>query len=169
MTKPRNKEYIRKISELVDEYTPSEIVKITNIPKGTVYRILGRENWDMCNLCKLRLSKGKCEVCRDKRSKKHSTRTWKTSGIISDARNAVINHFSNGSNSCACCGENNVKFLTISHKNNDGAKHRREGFSLYRLIKNNYKTDYELIIECYNCNLSRSRNGGVCPHETVKV
>ena len=37
MTKPRNKEYIRKISELVDDYTPSEIVKITNIPKGTVY------------------------------------------------------------------------------------------------------------------------------------
>jgi hypothetical protein len=84
----------------------------------------------------------------------------------------VINHYGG---SCICCGEANIKFLTLSHPNFDGAKHKKElyelgyglsGYSLYRfLYKNNYQTSYEIQIECYNCNCGSRSNGGVCPHK----
>ena len=166
MSRTITKQYVKQILELVDDYTPSEIIKITNIPRATVYRLLSKENFDMCDLCNLRLSKGKCESCRDKRERKHLTYSFKTDEALTKAREQCVEHFSNGTNDCKCCGENNIKFLTLSHKNNDGAKHRREGNASYRrLVKDNFETDYEIIIECYNCNLARSRNGGKCPHE----
>jgi hypothetical protein len=81
----------------------------------------------------------------------------------------VFDHFGN---KCICCGETNPQFLTLSHKNNDGSKERNEtgkykgGTSYYNfLIKNNFQTKYELILECYNCNLGRTRNKGICPHK----
>src|SRR3990167_9174982 len=38
----------------------------------------------------------------------------------------VIAHYSNNKNDCACCGENNHKFLTIDHIKGGGNKHRIE-------------------------------------------
>ena len=157
---------LKQIQELVDDYTPSEIIKITNIPRATVYRILNQKEFDMCDVCHLRLSKGKCQSCIEKRNRKNMTYEWRNDVKLVEARNACIEHFSHGTNRCNCCGENNTKFLTLSHKNNDGYKHRREGGASYkRLYNDNFKTDYDIIIECYNCNLARSRNNGVCPHE----
>jgi hypothetical protein len=72
---------------------------------------------------------------------------------------------------CACCGETTIEFLTIDHVNGDGAKHRRRlkesggygGLSLYRSIKRaGFPPDFQVL--CYNCNVGRHRNGGVCPH-----
>lgn len=69
---------------------------------------------------------------------------------------------------CECCGETIPEFLTIDHKNNNGAKHRASGGAigakLYRfLIKNNFPRDeYQLL--CFNCNCGRQVNGGTCPH-----
>jgi hypothetical protein len=74
-----------------------------------------------------------------------------------------------GGPKCACCGEDNPKFLTMDHVNNDGAKHRREtpdisgGLGLHRwLRRNGYPPGFQVL--CYNCNLGKSRNKGVCPH-----
>lgn len=69
---------------------------------------------------------------------------------------------------CACCGENERQFLTVDHINNDGHIERKKGFytngsQFYRwIVKNNFPKDYQLL--CYNCNLGRARNGGICPH-----
>ena len=70
---------------------------------------------------------------------------------------------------CECCGEDRVEFLTIDHKNGDGAAHRRElgkrakGRYFYKEIKRlGFSKDrYRLL--CFNCNISRGFYG-YCPH-----
>ena len=69
---------------------------------------------------------------------------------------------------CACCGETEWLFLTIDHINNDGAERRKtehgSGTTFYRWLRNNdYPEDFQVL--CYNCNLGKHRNGGVCPHK----
>ncbi len=72
-------------------------------------------------------------------------------------------------NKCACCGEANHMFLTVDHVNNDGHFERKSGrytsgSQFYRdIIKQNFPKNYQLL--CFNCNLGRARNGGVCPHQ----
>jgi len=69
---------------------------------------------------------------------------------------------------CNCCGETNIIFLTVDHVNNDGAEQRRfnrseSGNSLYRkIVKNNFPAEYQIL--CYNCNIGKYHNKGVCPH-----
>lgn len=71
-------------------------------------------------------------------------------------------------NECKCCGELNKKFLTVDHTNNDGNIHRKsfgKVVDIYRWLKiNNYPRDtFQLL--CYNCNLGKATNGGICPHK----
>jgi DNA polymerase I-like protein with 3'-5' exonuclease and polymerase domains len=80
---------------------------------------------------------------------------------------------------CVCCGEDNTIFLTLDHRNNDGAEHRRElnssgnprqtsGDRVWRwLVKNPDQID-RLQMLCYNCNCGKKDNGGVCPHKDAK-
>ena len=68
---------------------------------------------------------------------------------------------------CDCCGEDDIRFLTIDHINNDGAEHRRQigngGVTLYNwLKKNDWPEGFRVL--CANCNLGRHWNGGTCPH-----
>lgn len=73
---------------------------------------------------------------------------------------------------CACCGEDNIGFLTLDHVNNDGYKHkRRHGkpaessiFAYRRLIREGFPNDPPLQVLCCNCNCGKQRNGGICPH-----
>ena len=70
---------------------------------------------------------------------------------------------------CACCGEKEIRFLTVDHVNNDGHIERKKGIytngsQFYRwIIQNNFPSDYQLL--CFNCNLGKARNGGICPHQ----
>jgi hypothetical protein len=75
---------------------------------------------------------------------------------------------------CECCGESRTMFLTIDHVRNNGTEHRkkvlgpgrRAGIHFYRwLMKNGYPQTGDFRVLCYNCNLGRERNGGVCPHK----
>jgi hypothetical protein len=104
-------------------------------------------------------------------------------GKHSNRRTARKNHQANrlkcliayGGNppKCACCGESIFQFLTLDHANNDGSSHR-EALTGYRraatqsffraLIKKGFPNNPPLIVLCYNCNLGRERNGGICPH-----
>jgi hypothetical protein len=68
---------------------------------------------------------------------------------------------------CVCCGEDNIGFLNIDHKNNDGAKRRKEGewkgVALYRQIKRNgFPEDMQIL--CFNCNIAK-HTYGKCPHQ----
>lgn len=70
---------------------------------------------------------------------------------------------------CQCCGESEVKFLSIDHINGGGAKHRRalkirtpERFYCW-LRMNGYPKDQFQIL-CHNCNLAKGFYGK-CPHK----
>lgn len=69
---------------------------------------------------------------------------------------------------CTCCGEANLGFLSLDHVNNDGKAHREEVGAAIQTVfwarKNGYPNN--LTVLCYNCNLGRQFNGGVCPHKT---
>lgn len=80
-------------------------------------------------------------------------------------KQAVFNHYGL---KCACCGEDDLGFLTIDHVDGGGTKQRRadgtEGEKLYRwLKKNKFPVGFQTL--CFNCNCGRSRNGGICPHK----
>lgn len=83
----------------------------------------------------------------------------------------TIFHYSNGTMKCACCSETEIKFLTLDHINNDGAKQRRKlklagGWRFYYWLKlHNFPDDLALQVLCANCQLGKERNNGVCPHE----
>jgi len=85
-----------------------------------------------------------------------------------ELKREVIGVYSNNTFICACCGEDIMSILTIDHIDNNGAEHRRElekqGIDIYKWLKlNNYpKDNYQVL--CYNCNIGKYRNDGVCPH-----
>jgi hypothetical protein len=70
---------------------------------------------------------------------------------------------------CACCGLGDQRFLTIDHILNDGKldkiNGRRSGSQLYRYLRRNgYPKDRYQVL-CYNCNLAKAHNNGICPHK----
>lgn len=83
----------------------------------------------------------------------------------------VFTHYGGNPPRCNCCGEMEFDFLTIDHKNEDGAKHRRNvnQARIYKdLIDNSFPEGYQIL--CINCNFARSfpHNKGICPHKKVK-
>lgn len=68
---------------------------------------------------------------------------------------------------CSCCGEDAEAFLTLEHLNNDGNAHRaRVGTSnvWVDLKRRGWPRD-DYTVLCFNCNLGKRCNGGVCPHQ----
>jgi hypothetical protein len=65
---------------------------------------------------------------------------------------------------CSCCGESEIKFLTIEHENKDGKKHRKEtnGHYYQDLIKRGFPKGYTVL--CFNCNCAKGFYE-VCPHQ----
>ena len=70
---------------------------------------------------------------------------------------------------CSCCGENEIRFLTLEHLNKDGKAHRAAvGGSTgvyYDLRKRGYPKEGYTIL-CANCNFSESL-GTPCPHKLI--
>jgi len=74
---------------------------------------------------------------------------------------------------CNCCGEKEIKFLTIDHINNDGASHRKSikchtgaGSFYYWLKRNGWPSGYQVL--CMNCNLGKSLYK-ICPHQSHTI
>lgn len=64
----------------------------------------------------------------------------------------VISHYTKGKMACQSCGFDNIKALSVDHKNGDGARHRRltRTNSFYRWVKKSGFPD-DLQILCMNC------------------
>ncbi len=76
-------------------------------------------------------------------------------------------------NRCACCGEDNIVFLTVDHINNDGYKEkkngRRSGRALWSRVRAEGFPKDKYRILCFNCNCGRARLANkICPHELKK-
>ena len=82
----------------------------------------------------------------------------------------VLNHYGAF---CACCGETELKFLSVDHINNDGYARRKSGEHasgqplIGQIIRDNFPDIFQIL--CMNCNHGKSRNDGVCPHKSRKV
>lgn len=82
-------------------------------------------------------------------------------------KRTVFDHYGN---ECRCCGETNPFFLSIDHVNNDGNLEKKNGKRpggrmLYgKIISENFPITYQVL--CMNCNFGKSKNGGICPHES---
>ena len=77
---------------------------------------------------------------------------------------------------CACCGEQQILFLTIDHKNNDGNIDRMKTYGIknpptttwyLKLKREELRNDLQVL--CFNCNLGKHINHGICPHKQVNV
>jgi hypothetical protein len=71
---------------------------------------------------------------------------------------------------CACCGESNKRFLTLDHIASDGFRERLDK-SYFNLFEDAILVpDFaKFQILCYNCNMGRAKNGGICPHKDDDV
>jgi hypothetical protein len=81
----------------------------------------------------------------------------------------VLNHYGG---KCECCGETDIRFLTLDHLEGGGRKDREKvkktmsssGSYYYRWLRDTgYPTHLRVL--CFNCNCGRMINGGVCPHK----
>jgi hypothetical protein len=83
----------------------------------------------------------------------------------------VFELIGDGEIKCACCGESEINFLSIDHKNNDGSYERKKlglkgGLQFYRYVRDsrNPKQHYQIL--CFNCNLSKGFYGK-CAHYKI--
>ncbi len=130
------------------------------IAKGTQKLRDGRRELRLCVSCGLNHAcenKVNCETCAAEARNYHR----KNKSQCFDYYGRV----------CTCCEiEFDERFLTLDHINNDGNQHRskhgKSGFYKW-VINNNFPNN--LQTHCWNCNLAKSVNGGVCPHQEMKA
>jgi hypothetical protein len=79
-----------------------------------------------------------------------------------------------GGFTCNCCGETEQMFLSIDHVENNGAAERKAGLysgsgtGFYQwLRKQGFPSGYQVL--CMNCQTGKHKNGGVCPHQTLRT
>lgn len=74
--------------------------------------------------------------------------------------------------SCECCGESNPAFLCIDHVANDGKVHRAMDASArnlhYWIKKHGLQDGVKLQVLCWNCNMSKRFNNGICAHKVTE-
>lgn len=73
----------------------------------------------------------------------------------------IINHYSNGTNKCCLCGNDNINVLCINHINGGGRKQFKKlnkcGASFYKwLKKQKYPIGFNVL--CWNCNFKHYLN-----------
>ena len=73
---------------------------------------------------------------------------------------------------CACCGEQEIRFLTIEHLNGDGHLHRKQikcrskAMQILDIKRRGWPSEYTVL--CFNCNCAKDKNGDICPHEDAR-
>lgn len=148
-----------------------------------------------CNICKRKLpwaefTQGggrRCKSCRKQIAQERyqeqrdsilkTSKAWKTANAAkyrsqqrayrNQQREEIAQQVFSHYGPCSCCGEAEIKFLTVEHMNGNGAQHRRmigKTDMWLWLYHNGFPKGYTLL--CFNCNAGAFRNGGICPHKT---
>lgn len=108
-----------------------------------------------CVECLSKKSKKTCEFSLNNKDKSKQYRLL--------VKNIVIEKYGG---LCNCCGESQILFLTIDHINNDEHLERGEKYSTLsfylKLKREKIRNDIQVL--CFNCNLGKSINNGICPH-----
>ena len=98
---------------------------------------------------------------------------WKKRNLtLNQARNKevrleALRHYSQAQVPlCKCCGQKGYQFLTIDHIK--GLEGQPRQTNLPRWLKDNgYPEGFQIL--CWNCNMAKSKNGNVCPHQDGSV
>ena len=113
----------------------------------------------------------KCKLCvKDYDNRRKGRHSLQKKEKHKSQRYNILRHYSESNTpSCTCCKVTTIQFLTLDHKNNDGAAHRKEigsgGEQLQRwIIKNNFPPMFRVL--CFNCNNAYAIYGR-CPHQEV--
>jgi len=115
-----------------------------------------------CNICKK--FKNSTEFYKNKLFKLHydckSCHIYYSSKRILKRRLLVINHYTNGVNTCQWqdCNINDLDMLVVDHVNDNGAEHRRKigngGTSTINwIIRNNFPEGFQIL--CHNHNYKK--------------
>lgn len=91
----------------------------------------------------------------------------KRKALWRERRLEVLSHYCGGqAPHCACCGEQQIEFLSLDHVDGGGNQHKRRigrGWTLMRWLQaNGYPDGYQVL--CHNCNQAKGYYG-VCPHQ----
>jgi len=121
----------------------------------------------VCWACKVRPCAGTkvhCEACLEDTNRRSRENTHRL-------REAALAAY--GGPVCACCGETKAVFLCLDHVNGGGNEHRRllgkgrprSGRPYYKWLRDRgYPPGFQVL--CFNCNIGRHLNGGVCPYKS---
>lgn len=69
---------------------------------------------------------------------------------------------------CVCCGEDDIRFLTIDHVNGGGRADNQNSMGFLRKLVR-FKVQKNRRLLCYNCNCSRKDYNGICPHKLPRT
>lgn len=102
-----------------------------------------------------------CKKCKNQLTAKTSRQ------FRMELKESVLRHYSPDLK-CQCpkCPQQypGIEFLSLDHINGKGTHGREIRRRLYQWVKNNgFPLGFQVL--CFNCNLGKSANGGVCPHE----
>jgi hypothetical protein len=125
--------------------------------------------------------RGECVECRkayfdsyrQRPGKREKSREYFKLHGPAEAQRTKIEVLSHYGGFCYCCGESDWRFLTLDHKFNNGAQHRRDtgamGLNMYRWARKNLYPEI-FQVACFNCNCARQfRANGICPHEEERM
>lgn len=128
----------------------------------------GRVNCDQCilNIDIEKAERRDCGLCEsrgcynDRRPGKAKCSECANYGVERARRTKqlVLDHYGQKCNCLCGCTVTNFNWLTVDHKNNDGAKRRREGANGYGwIIKAAFPNDLQVL--CFNCNCAKEFYG----------
>lgn len=100
---------------------------------------------------------GKYRTCSHHREKKRVLARKQRNRLRTEA----YEHYGGA---CVCCGETNHLFLNLDHINSDGHLYRAETSAAQETYRIYREKPGDIQLLCYNCNLGRARNHGICPH-----
>jgi hypothetical protein len=102
-----------------------------------------------------------CSVCRNAGKVKRSVYQRK---YAQQLRAMVIEAYGSV---CRCCGISEARFLSVDHVHSDGHEARKVhgvGAMFYSWLKRAGFPQEGFQLLCFNCNLGRAFNNGICPH-----
>ena len=115
-----------------------------------------------------------CKECVKQRSKEHrlqnpEMRKKTALRYYRHLRMKALQAYGGAKPFCACCGLNQIEFLTIDHIDGGGNKQRQKMKlrSFYSwLKKNNYPKGFQIL--CMNCNFAKGMYD-ICPHKSKNL
>ena len=159
----KRKEYHKKYNaswqQKKKEHRRLYLKKFYSIPENREKYRLRLIRWRVKNKDKLLIQHREYnEKNKEKISERHNKKN-------KELRLEILKYYGGNPPKCNCCGENEIKFLTIDHLDNDGNKHRKllKTKNIIRWIRNNnYPPKFQIL--CFNCNCAKGI-WKICPHK----